>query len=79
MNEKGDEERDFRSRPDRKDFKAITWKEKREVKGGSRVQSTRAHRREKVSQSQWYMLSDLGMDGSTYRQRCQEVGFFFNF
>ena len=37
--EKGDEERGFRSRPDRKDFKAITWKEKREVKGGSRVQS----------------------------------------
>ena len=29
--EKGDEERGFRSRPDRKDCKAITWKEKREV------------------------------------------------
>jgi len=38
---------------------------------------TRAHRRQKVSQSQWYMLSDLGMDGSTDRQRCQEIGFFF--
>ena len=34
--EKGDEERGFRSRPDRKDCKAITWKEKREVKGTSK-------------------------------------------
>ena len=49
--EKGDEERGFRSRTDRKDFKAITWKEKREVKGESRVQSTSHKELNVVSQN----------------------------
>lgn len=48
---KGDEERGFRSRTDRKDFKAITWKEKREVKGESRVQSTSHKELNVVSQN----------------------------
>ena len=49
--EKGDEERGFRSRTDRKHFKAITWKEKREVKGGSRVQSISHKELNTVSQN----------------------------